>query len=151
MNVFKVKDTDTRATSISFLDKGRKLSIREMFERRFGRLLNVPCTFNLRPLSRRRLSLLLFLNNQLLTQFNFQSMKSPVELNSLFSKFFCYITWFVISPDQTRRRWTTCKQGLYVKSYCYFETIAQRFKNYKLYWKTNKFPHFSVAFPFLIQ
>ena len=30
---------------------------------------------------------------------NFQSMKSPVELNSLFSKFFCYITWFVISSD----------------------------------------------------
>ena len=30
---------------------------------------------------------------------NFQSMKSPVELNSLFSKFFCYTTWFVISPD----------------------------------------------------
>ena len=45
---------------------------------------------------------------------NFQSMKSPVELNSLFSKFFCYITWFVISPDQTQH-WTTCKRGLYVK------------------------------------
>ena len=30
---------------------------------------------------------------------NFQSMKSPVKLNSLLSKFFCYITWFVISPD----------------------------------------------------
>ena len=30
---------------------------------------------------------------------NFQSMKTPVELNSLLSKFFCYITWFVISPD----------------------------------------------------
>ena len=30
---------------------------------------------------------------------NFQSMKSPVELNSLFSKLFCYVTWFVISPD----------------------------------------------------
>ena len=30
---------------------------------------------------------------------NFQSMKSPVELNSLLSKFFCYITWFVKSPD----------------------------------------------------
>ena len=30
---------------------------------------------------------------------NFQSMKSPVELNSLLSKFFRYITWFVISPD----------------------------------------------------
>ena len=25
---------------------------------------------------------------------NFQSMKSPVELNSLFLKFFCYTTWF---------------------------------------------------------
>ena len=31
--------------------------------------------------------------------FNFQSMISLVELNSLFSRFFCYITWFVISPD----------------------------------------------------
>ena len=30
---------------------------------------------------------------------NFESMKSPVELNSLLSKFFCYITWFVISSD----------------------------------------------------
>ena len=62
---------------------------------------------------------------------NFQSMKSPVELNSLLSKFFCYITWYVISPDQTRL-WTTCKRGLYVKSFCFFETIPYRFKNYKL-------------------
>ena len=30
---------------------------------------------------------------------NFQSMKSPVEQNSLLSKLFCYITWFVISTD----------------------------------------------------
>ena len=30
---------------------------------------------------------------------NFQSTKSPVELNSLLSKLFCYITWLVISPD----------------------------------------------------
>ena len=29
---------------------------------------------------------------------NLQSMKSPVEL-SLLSKFLCYITWFIISPD----------------------------------------------------
>ena len=28
--------------------------------------------------------------------------------------------------------WTTCKRAFYVKSYCFFETIAQRFKNYKL-------------------
>ena len=27
---------------------------------------------------------------------NFQSIKSSVELNSPFSKFFCYITWFAI-------------------------------------------------------
>ena len=30
---------------------------------------------------------------------NFQSMKSSVELNSLLSKFFCCITWFVTSLD----------------------------------------------------
>ena len=30
---------------------------------------------------------------------NFPSMKGPVELNSLLSKFLCCITWFVISPD----------------------------------------------------
>ena len=30
---------------------------------------------------------------------NFQPMKSPVELNSLLSKFLCYITWFAKSPD----------------------------------------------------
>ena len=30
---------------------------------------------------------------------NFQSTNSPVELNSLLSNFFCYITWFVISSD----------------------------------------------------
>ena len=29
---------------------------------------------------------------------NFQSMKSLLELNSLSSKFFCYITWCIISP-----------------------------------------------------
>ena len=73
-----------------------------------------------------------FLLRVCLSVCNFQSMKSPVELNSLLSKFFCYITWFVISPDQTRL-WTTCKRGLYVKSYCLFETIAQWIKNYKLY------------------
>ena len=28
---------------------------------------------------------------------NFQSMKSPVERNNLLPKFFCYITWFVIT------------------------------------------------------
>ena len=33
-----------------------------------------------------------------LTVCNFQSTKSPVERNSLLSKFFCYITWLVISP-----------------------------------------------------
>ena len=50
-----------------------------------------------------------------ITVCNFESMETPVELNSLLSKFFCYITWSVISPDQTRL-WTTCN--------CFFETIA---------------------------
>ena len=59
-------------------------------------------------------------------------MKCSVELNSFFSKFFCYIPWFVISPDQTRH-WTTCERALYVKSYCFFKAIAQRFKNQKLF------------------
>ena len=58
---------------------------------------------------------------------NFQSMKSPVQLNSLFLIFFCYITWF----DETRH-WRPCKRGLHVKFYCF---LAQRFKNYKLIWK----------------
>ena len=65
---------------------------------------------------------------------NFQSMKRPVELNSLLSKFFCYTTWFVISPDETWL-WTTCKRGLYVKSYYFFETIQQlKITNWNL-WK----------------
>ena len=76
---------------------------------------------------------------------NFQSIKSPVELNSLLSKFFCYITWLVISPDWTRH-WTTWKRGLYVKSYCFFETIVYWFRNYKLLWakvlSTNQIPGF---------
>ena len=40
-------------------------------------------------------------------------MKSLMEMNSLFLKLFCYMNWY----DET---------------YCFFETIAQRFKNYKL-------------------
>ena len=62
---------------------------------------------------------------------NFQSTKSPVELNSPLSKLFCYITWLVISPDQTPH-WTTCKRELSVKSYCFFETKANRIKKCKL-------------------
>ena len=41
---------------------------------------------------------------------NFQSMKSPVELNSLLLTIFCYITWF----DETGH-WRPCRRGLYVK------------------------------------
>ena len=59
---------------------------------------------------------------------NFRSMNSPVELNRLFLKLFCYITWF----DQTRHC-TPCKRGLYVKSCCFLETIAQWFKGHLRY------------------
>ena len=58
---------------------------------------------------------------------NFQSMNSAMELNSVFSKFFCYITRFVTSPNQTRE-WTTCKRGFYVKYYCFSETITYGLK-----------------------
>ena len=34
------------------LDKGRKLNVRKTFRGRHGRLLNVLCTLNLRPVSR---------------------------------------------------------------------------------------------------
>ena len=68
-----------------------------------------------------------FLKQEKPTVCNFQSMKSPAELNSLFSKFFCFVTWFFMSPGQTRH-WTAYKRGLQVKSYCFFETIAQRLK-----------------------
>ena len=53
------------------------------------------------------------------TDCNFQFMKSPVKMNSLFLKFFCYITWL-----DEMRHWGPCKRGLYDKSCCFFETIA---------------------------
>ena len=62
---------------------------------------------------------------------NFQSMKGSVELNSLSLKFFCYITWLLyqlIRRDAGR----LANEALNVKSYCFLETIAKRFKNYKL-------------------
>ena len=50
---------------------------------------------------------------------NFQFIKNSVELNGLFLKILllhhlvCYMTY--------TRRWTTCKRGIYVKSYCFLE------------------------------
>ena len=35
---------------------------------------------------------------------DFQSMKTPVELNSLLSKFFCYITWLDATMDDLQTR-----------------------------------------------
>ena len=35
---------------------------------------------------------------------NFQSMKSPVELNILLSKFFCYISWLAAALDDFQSR-----------------------------------------------
>ena len=43
---------------------------------------------------------------------NFQFMKSPGELNSFYQNSFVIL------------QWTTCKQGFYVKSYYFFETMA---------------------------
>ena len=79
------------------------------------------------------LDLLLSFQSMSYSVCNFQSTKVPVELNNLFPKFFGYITWFAVLSHQTRH-WATCKRDLYVKSYCFFKAIAQRFKNYKLYY-----------------
>ena len=58
---------------------------------------------------------------------NFQSMNSPMELNSLFSKFFCYIirfvTWHLIRREN----------GRLAKAFMFFWNNSLRFKNYKLY------------------
>ena len=58
---------------------------------------------------------------------NFQNMKSPVKLNSLLSKFFCYIT--VVWWDATLE---TLEMILLCQIPLFRETIAYRFKNYKL-------------------
>ena len=45
-------------------------------------------------------------------------MKTPVELNSLLSNFFCYtpgLLYHLIRRDYGRKR------GLYVNSYCFFK------------------------------
>ena len=64
------------------------------------------------------------------------SFRFLVELNSLLSKFFCYITWFVISPGQTRLK-TTCKRVIYVN----FNNVNK--VNFKIYvlkiWLTNSY------------
>ena len=46
----KKKSTEKEATHISVYT-GRKLNVHKTFRRRPGRLLNVLCTFNLRPVS----------------------------------------------------------------------------------------------------
>ena len=50
----------------------------------------------LRPFSKYKNLYMLYLQCSV---YNFQSMKTPVKLNSLLSKFLCYNTWFVILPD----------------------------------------------------
>ena len=67
---------------------------------------------------------------------NFQSMNSPMELNSLFSKFFCYITRFV-TWHLIRLRMNDLQRPL-----CFSETIAYSLKI------TNCINHvFSLIYP----
>ena len=69
---------------------------------------------------------------------NFQYMKRPVELNSLFSKFlFYHLVWYITWLDTT----TLCdlqtrplrKILLFIWKNNFFRIIAWRFKNYKLF------------------
>ena len=51
-NTFLLWDFDfTSGFHINSVDTGRKLNVHKMFRRRSGRLLNVLCSFNLRPVS----------------------------------------------------------------------------------------------------
>ena len=55
----------------------------------------------------------------LLFSLKFLILERSGETNDLFLKFFCYIIWF-----DERRHWTTYKRGVYIKSYCFLNTIA---------------------------
>ena len=50
-SAFGVLRTDYLGVRVVPVDTGRKLDVHKTFRRRPGRLLNVLCTFNLRPLS----------------------------------------------------------------------------------------------------
>ena len=64
---------------------------------------------------------------------NFQSMKSPLELKSFFSKLFCYITWLVVSPDYWIDATTADLQTRPLRQILLFlGTISWWLKNYKL-------------------
>ena len=70
----------------------KKRSWHRWFPVNFAKFLRIPSF-------RKHLWWLLLTFSVNLTVCNLQFMKSPVELNSCLSKFFCYITWFFISPD----------------------------------------------------
>ena len=48
-----IKSDENLAQTRDPVDTGRKLNVHKKFGRRLGRLLNVLCTFNLRPVSAR--------------------------------------------------------------------------------------------------
>ena len=55
--------------------------------------------------------------------YNFQSMNSLMELNSLFSKFFCYM-----SPDLLDDTWLDARMDDLQRPLCFSETIAYGLK-----------------------
>ena len=49
--VYNVFSHEISSAAFNPVDTGRKLNVHKMFRRRLERLLNVLCTFNLRPVS----------------------------------------------------------------------------------------------------
>ena len=73
------------------------------------------CDFNLEWIKH---SLSYIARRSTFTVYNFQSMKSTVEMDSLLLKFFYCITWF-----DERQYWMSCKRSPFFKSYCYILAV----------------------------
>ena len=82
---------------------------------------------------------------------NFQSIKSPVELNSFFSKLFCYLfetvaEWFKNyklikkSIDSSKNRTRDFQNSLlFERSACFHVTISENFERFQYF-------HFEIDF-----
>ena len=74
----RYKGSQSRQTTIP-VDTGRKLNVHKTFRRRPGRLLNVLCTFNVRPVSTGMLGDSTYIDNHCSTGSNSKNDGKPVS------------------------------------------------------------------------
>ena len=81
-----VQTTSEDSTKIFFsnnpVDTGRKLNVYKTFRRRPGRLLNILCTFNLRPVSIGKLSNSLFLPEAVAQKYKLQKNETEWKIEN---------------------------------------------------------------------